>query len=372
MTPRLRHRQPLRRPPRRARGDRRRQRRPRRRLRRRPAGPPPSETASASTSARGPRAFPVFNGTGANVALPSHAVTRPLEAVICAADRPPQRRRVRRPRADRRRQAAHRRRPTTASSPRSCSSARSPGAASATSTPPSPRVVSISNADRARHRLHRRRDSRPWPTSPTPAASSSTSTAPASPTPPPPSAPPSRELTTDAGVDLALLRRHQERPPPRRGRRLPARGPGRRTSTSSASRRLQLASKMRFLSAQLDALLSDDLWLRNARTPTRWPPALAEALTALPDGRARPPGRGQRRLRPPARRPRSSALEFGARRLPRFYVWDEAERVVRLMCSWDTTEDDVREFAATPGIDRCHIAACTIGFMAERSQDGHS
>ena len=28
-----------------------------------------------------------------------------------------------------------------------------------------------------------------------------------------------------------------------------------------------------------------------------------------------------------------------------FYVWNEAESVVRWMCSWDTTEDDVRQFA---------------------------
>jgi threonine aldolase len=28
-----------------------------------------------------------------------------------------------------------------------------------------------------------------------------------------------------------------------------------------------------------------------------------------------------------------------------FYVWNEAESVVRWMCSFDTTEDDVKEFA---------------------------
>jgi threonine aldolase len=29
-----------------------------------------------------------------------------------------------------------------------------------------------------------------------------------------------------------------------------------------------------------------------------------------------------------------------------FYVWNEEESVVRWMCSFDTTEDDVREFAS--------------------------
>jgi threonine aldolase len=28
-----------------------------------------------------------------------------------------------------------------------------------------------------------------------------------------------------------------------------------------------------------------------------------------------------------------------------FYTWDEEQSVVRWMCSWDTTEEDVREFA---------------------------
>ena len=28
-----------------------------------------------------------------------------------------------------------------------------------------------------------------------------------------------------------------------------------------------------------------------------------------------------------------------------FYVWDEAKSVVRWMCSWDTTPDDVKQFA---------------------------
>ena len=29
-----------------------------------------------------------------------------------------------------------------------------------------------------------------------------------------------------------------------------------------------------------------------------------------------------------------------------FYTWDEAASEVRWMCSWDTTEEDVDEFAA--------------------------
>ncbi len=32
-----------------------------------------------------------------------------------------------------------------------------------------------------------------------------------------------------------------------------------------------------------------------------------------------------------------------------FYVWSEEESVVRWMCSFDTTEEDVREFAQFVG-----------------------
>ena len=32
-----------------------------------------------------------------------------------------------------------------------------------------------------------------------------------------------------------------------------------------------------------------------------------------------------------------------------FYMWDDQQSMVRWMCSFDTTEDDVREFAAFVG-----------------------
>ncbi len=44
----------------------------------------------------------------------------------------------------------------------------------------------------------------------------------------------------------------------------------------------QLSSKMRFLAAQLDAYLEDDLWLRNARHANRMAQRLAAGLRALP------------------------------------------------------------------------------------------
>jgi threonine aldolase len=103
---------------------------------------------------------------------------------------------------------------------------------------------------------------------------------------------------------------------------------------------LQLASKMRFLSAQFEALLSDDLWLRNARRANAMAARLADAVRDL---------RGVEITRPvqtnavfatlPAAATVALQDEFA------FYVWDEASGEVRWMCSWDTTEEDVDGFA---------------------------
>jgi threonine aldolase len=102
----------------------------------------------------------------------------------------------------------------------------------------------------------------------------------------------------------------------------------------------QLASKMRFLAVQFDALLEGDLWRSNASHANAMARRLADAISAL-DGAeiAHPveangvfvnlPGAAIDRLRDALPAP-----------LP-FYVWDEAAGTIRLMCSWDTTEGDV-------------------------------
>ncbi len=107
----------------------------------------------------------------------------------------------------------------------------------------------------------------------------------------------------------------------------------------------QLASKMRFLAAQFDALLASDLWLRNATRANAMARRLGEAISSI-DGveLAHPvqangvfatlPGPAIDRLR--------NALPAN---LP-FYVWDEAAGTIRLMCSWDTTEEDVDGLAS--------------------------
>ena len=112
---------------------------------------------------------------------------------------------------------------------------------------------------------------------------------------------------------------------------------------------MQLASKMRFLSAQFEALLGQgELWRRNAEA--------ANAMAArLGDGVA--PIDGVELVHPVqangvfAKLPRP-AIDSLLRDLPGdhpFYVWDEDADVVRWMCSWDTTEEDVDALIAAVG-----------------------
>jgi threonine aldolase len=102
---------------------------------------------------------------------------------------------------------------------------------------------------------------------------------------------------------------------------------------------MQLASKMRFLSAQFEALLKDDLWLRNARHSNRMAQLLERELEKTPEVRIvyRVEANGVF-----AEVPRRVIRKLQARYS--FYVWDEEQSVVRWMCSWDTTEEDVKEF----------------------------
>jgi threonine aldolase len=103
---------------------------------------------------------------------------------------------------------------------------------------------------------------------------------------------------------------------------------------------LQLASKMRFLAAQFDALLTDELWLRCAAQANAMAARLAAAVADAPGLKITRPVQSNAVF---AKLP---AAVIGAlqRDFP-FYVWDEEVNEVRWMCSWDTTEEDVDGFA---------------------------
>jgi threonine aldolase len=104
---------------------------------------------------------------------------------------------------------------------------------------------------------------------------------------------------------------------------------------------LQLASKMRFLSAQLDALLSDDLWLRCATHANAMAALLAQRVEGIEGVEVTRPVQSNAVF---ARMPAAASAEL--QRQYDFYVWDERASEVRWMCSWDTTEADVEQFAA--------------------------
>jgi threonine aldolase len=104
---------------------------------------------------------------------------------------------------------------------------------------------------------------------------------------------------------------------------------------------MQLASKMRFLSAQFEALLDGDAW----RAPAAHANAMAARLAAGVEG---VPGV---RL---TQRVEANAVfaviphELAERLRERFffYTWDERTGEVRWMCAWDTEPDDVDAFTA--------------------------
>ncbi|MGW8567833.1 threonine aldolase family protein [Isoptericola sp. NPDC055881] len=177
-----------------------------------------------------------------------------------------------------------------------------------------------------------------------------------------------RDLTTDAGVDVVSLGAAKNGG--MLGEAVLVLGPGDAPDAASARAReaaaaavpflrkatMQLASKTRFVSAQLLALLGEEddaepLWHRNAAHANAMAARLRAGLEGLPgaDGTD-----GVRVTRPTeanavfATLPRDAAERLRA--VARFYDWADGEapdRVeVRLMCAWDTSPETVDAFVA--------------------------
>ena len=104
-----------------------------------------------------------------------------------------------------------------------------------------------------------------------------------------------------------------------------------------------LVSKMRFLSAQLDAYLTDGLWLDNARHANAMAARLAEGLAALGGVELVPPVEANEIF---ARLPEAMIAGLLERGFG-FYRWGpEENREVRLVASFDTRPEDVEAFLA--------------------------
>ncbi|MEU2754107.1 threonine aldolase family protein [Streptomyces albidoflavus] len=104
---------------------------------------------------------------------------------------------------------------------------------------------------------------------------------------------------------------------------------------------MQLASKMRFVSVQLEAMLAKDLWLRNARHANAMARRLAEAVETVDGVEIVHPVQANAVF---ARLPHDVSERLQKRF--RFYFWDEQAGEVRWMCSFDTQEEDVDAFVA--------------------------
>jgi len=157
---------------------------------------------------------------------------------------------------------------------------------------------------------------------------------------------PFREFTSEAGVDILSLGATKN------GAMAveaivsidPSRAPG---LTYLRKMNMQLASKMRFLSAQLVALFEDELGLRSAGHANAMASRLRDTLEAgLADGSLTGLSFSQ---------PTQANAVFGVlanevadrlRERVRFYDWDRAAGQVRWMTAWDTSVEDVDGFVA--------------------------
>jgi threonine aldolase len=102
---------------------------------------------------------------------------------------------------------------------------------------------------------------------------------------------------------------------------------------------MQLSSKMRFLAAQFNALLTDGLWLRNAAHANAMATRLAVGLAAIPGVDVVYP------VQADAVFARLDAGHVAALQQDwRFYLWDESTSTARWMTAFDTQESDVDAF----------------------------
>jgi threonine aldolase len=104
---------------------------------------------------------------------------------------------------------------------------------------------------------------------------------------------------------------------------------------------MQLASKMRFVSAQFVALLEGDLWIRSARHANAMAARLAAAVRDLPGVTVTQPVQANAVFAIV-----DPAVADRLRQKFRFYDWNPGTGEVRWMCAFDTTAADVDTFAS--------------------------
>ncbi|MCR5444493.1 MAG: low specificity L-threonine aldolase [Bacteroidales bacterium] len=101
----------------------------------------------------------------------------------------------------------------------------------------------------------------------------------------------------------------------------------------------QLGSKMRFMAAQMECYLESGMWHRNAAHSNRMAQLLRSEVEKVEGVRIVYPVQVNSVF---AQLPREVWTRLQERYF--FYDWDEEADVVRWMCSFDTTEDDIHAF----------------------------
>jgi len=102
---------------------------------------------------------------------------------------------------------------------------------------------------------------------------------------------------------------------------------------------MQLHSKMRFISAQFEALLSNDLWKRNASHSNAMAKKLEAGLRPIPGIVITQSVEGNGVF---AIFPKEIIAELQKEIF--FYVWNDRINEVRLMCAFDTREEEIERF----------------------------
>jgi len=102
----------------------------------------------------------------------------------------------------------------------------------------------------------------------------------------------------------------------------------------------QLFSKNRFIATQFTALLTNDLWLRMATHANKMAQLLAAEMKLISGVKITREVQANAVF---AIIPEKAIVPL--QRLFPFYVWDEQTQELRWMCSFDTTEDEIKNFA---------------------------
>lgn len=110
----------------------------------------------------------------------------------------------------------------------------------------------------------------------------------------------------------------------------------------------QLGSKMRFMAAQMECYLTTGLWRRNAEHSNRMAQLLRREVEQVEGVKIVYPVQVNSVF---AQLPREVWKRLQERYF--FYDWDEEQDVVRWMCSFDTTEDDIHSFVNTLKEELC-------------------